>query len=174
MAIKNFKSFFLKTLIIVRHAKSSWEDVMQNDFDRPLNERGKEEAPIMGKRLANKKINIDVFVSSPAKRAYKTAKLFIKEFDRSKDEILLVKELYEASVTNFQQVVKSLDNKFDSAAIFSHNPGITDFANSLSLVKIDNMPTSGIFAVKASVKKWSDFNSAIKEFLFFDYPKNIL
>ena len=78
----------MKSVIIVRHAKSSWDDFSIPDFDRPLNERGKEDGPKMAKRLLNKKISIDAFISSPAKRAIKTATLFAHEFGRKKDDII--------------------------------------------------------------------------------------
>lgn len=162
----------MKTLLLVRHAKSSWDDITQSDFDRPLNERGKTDAPKMGKRLRKKDVKIGVFISSPAKRAKKTAEYFIKEFDRDKDEIVLVSALYDAGVNNFSDTVKEIEDKYKSAAIFSHNPGITGYANLLvEKASIDNMPTCSIFAVKADVEKWKDFAKAKKEFLFFDYPK---
>lgn len=163
----------MKTLLIVRHAKSSWDNFMLSDFDRPLNERGKHDAPIMAKRLVDRKIVIDVFISSPAKRAKKTAKAFIKEFGKDSKEIILMKDLYEASLKNFDDVVANIDDEHKSAVIFSHNPGITEFANTLTTHKVDNMPTCSIFAVKSDAKKWRDFKEGKKDFLFFDYPKNI-
>ena len=162
----------MKTLFLVRHAKSSWDDIALSDFERPLNERGKNDAPKMGKRLRKKNVKIDAFISSPAKRAKKTAEYFIKEFDRDTDEIILVSALYDAGTNNFSETIKDIDDKYKSAAIFSHNPGITDFANQLiDKANVDNMPTCSVFAVKADVEKWKDFSKAKKEFLFFDYPK---
>lgn len=162
----------MKTLYLIRHAKSSWDDFTLSDFDRPLNERGKNDAPKMGKRLRKKDIKIDAFISSPAKRAKKTAEYFIKEFDKDKDKIILVSALYDAGLNDFFETIKNIDDKYNSAAIFSHNPGITAFANQLiNNANIDNMPTSSVFAVKANVEKWKDFAKAKKEFLFFDYPK---
>ncbi len=161
-----------KTLLLVRHAKSSWDDFALSDFERPLNDRGKTDAPKMAKRLRKKNVKIDAFISSPAKRAKKTAEYFIKEFDRDTDEIILVSALYDAGTNNFSDTIKDIDDKYKSAAVFSHNPGITDFANQLiDKANIDNMPTCSVFAVKADVEKWKDFSKAKKEFLFFDYPK---
>ena len=162
----------LKTLLLIRHAKSSWDDISQSDFERPLNERGKTDAPKMAARLRKRDIKIDAFISSPAKRAKKTAEYFIKEFGEKTDDIILVSALYDAGTNNFSDTVKDIDDKYKSAAVFSHNPGITAFANLLvEKVNIDNMPTCSIFAVKADVEKWKDFSKAKKEFLFFDYPK---
>lgn len=162
----------MKTLLLVRHAKSSWDNFSLSDFERPLNERGKTDAPKMGKRLRKRKVKIDAFISSPAKRAKKTAQYFIKEFDGKEDDIIFVSSLYDASVSDFNAAVKSIDDKYDCVAIFSHNPGITQFANELvSGANIDNMPTCSVFAVKADTGKWKDFLKTKKEFLFFDFPK---
>lgn len=164
----------MKTLYLVRHAKSSWENTAVTDFERKLNERGLRDAPEMGKRLFKRVHQIDAFVSSPAKRAKKTCKLFCKEFRFDEDKIILVDDLYLAAKETFISIVSWLDDSYKSAALFSHNPGITDYANSLcSSVVIDNMPTASIFAVKANVKHWKEFEPAEKEFLFFDYPKRL-
>jgi len=77
----------MKTLLIVRHAKSSWDNAALNDIDRPLNLRGKHDAPVMAKRLIRAGVKIDLFVSSPAKRARHTAGIFIHEFGRKEKEI---------------------------------------------------------------------------------------
>jgi len=160
-----------KILFLVRHAKSSWDDPLLSDFDRPLNERGKKDAPEMAERLNNKKIRIDAFVSSPAKRARQTCKYFTKEFDPKKKNIVREPKLYEADEQSFYEVIEGFTNKWDSVAIFSHNPGITSFANSLTESHVDDMPTCGVFAVKINADEWKDFRSAKKEFLFFDYPR---
>ena len=161
----------MKTLILVRHAKSDWGAPSLSDFDRPLNDRGKKDAPVMANRLRDKKIKVDAFIASPAKRAKKTASIFAKEYKRDKEDIIFKEELYGAAPSAFFDVVVKANDKFDSIAIFSHNPGITDFANSLTDARIDNIPTCGIFAVKIDTKHWKDFNEAKKEFLFVDYPK---
>lgn len=158
---------------MVRHAKSSWGDFTTPDFDRPLNERGKKDAPEMANRLLNKNIIIDIFISSPAKRAKNTCQAFCKVYNRPKDEILYIDDLYHASVETFNKVVSAIDNKFESAAIFSHNPGITDFVNALVKdVNIDNMPTCAVFAIEIETNSWQDFLQASKKFLFVDYPKS--
>lgn len=161
-----------KTVLLVRHAKSSWDDVTLPDFDRPLNKRGKKDAPQMAKRLKDKQIKIDAFISSPAKRAKKTTELFIKEFDRDGKEIILVQALYHAAIDDFYQTIHDASNEFKNIALFSHNPGITAFANELGTkVDLDNMPTCSIFAVTVNINNWSEFKDATKEFWFFDYPK---
>ena len=164
----------MKTLILVRHAKSSWDQPGMDDFDRPLNDKGKKDAPDMSKRLKDKGIKVDLFISSPAKRAKKTAKYFAEEFGEKKDEIQLEKDLYMASPATFSKVVAAINNKNDTVALFAHNPGITEFANSLTNVRVDDMPTSSMFAVHVDTDDWSKFQAAEKKFLFFDYPSNPL
>jgi len=164
----------MKTLLIIRHAKSSWDIATLNDFDRSLNDRGKKDAPIMAQRLLDKQIKIDSFVSSPAKRARKTAEFFCAAYKKNKDDIILISALYHAASTVFFEVVEQLNDSDDNVAIFSHNPGITDFVNQLvNDVNIDNVPTCGIFAVQIDITKWKDFAKAKKELLFFEYPKGI-
>jgi phosphohistidine phosphatase len=162
----------MKTLLIVRHAKSSWDSADISDIDRPLNDRGKRDAPAMAQRLIKVGINIDRFVSSPAKRARQTAGHFVHAYGRKEKEIRLIPDLYHAAVPVFQQVVGALDDGDNTVAIFSHNPGITAFVNTLTNeIKVDNMPTCAVFVVKNDVEHWTAFLSGGSKFLFFDYPK---
>ena len=163
----------MKTVILVRHAKSSWDDASLTDFERPLNDRGKKDAPEMAERLLKRKIPIDAFVSSPAKRAKKTATIFAKAFDVEKEDVLLADPLYHAHEKDFYDVISQLPESLNNIAVFSHNPGITDFVNSLTPeARIDNVPTCGMFAVTFQ-GSWKEFKDAEKQFLFFDYPKNM-
>jgi len=163
----------MKTILVIRHAKSSWDTATLGDFDRPLNERGKKDAPAMAKRLLENKVAPELFVASPAKRAKKTAEIFVKEFGKSENEIVFFSELYHAPAYTFYDIISGFDDKYNSVAIFSHNPGITEFVNSLTTVQLDNMPTCGIFAVTSLIDNWNEFSSSQKEFWFFDYPKSI-
>lgn len=164
----------LKTLILIRHAKSSWDDAALSDFERPLNDRGKKDAPLMADRLYERGIKVDVFVTSPAKRAKKTAEQFAKRYKKESENLLLKTELYMAGEDSFLHLVAKLDDQLDCVVLVSHNPGITDFANSLTDARIDNMPTCGVFAVSVEANKWSKFREAKKNFLFFDYPKAVV
>lgn len=161
----------MKKLIVVRHAKSSWQNVEQSDFDRPLNDRGKKNAPVMAKRLHSREPEIDAFVSSPARRAFTTATFFAEEYGVNESAIIQVRELYHAPSATFYKTIAGLDDNWHSVILFSHNPGITDFINTLTHVRIDNMPTCGVFAVTAPVTSWAEFATAEKHFHFFDYPK---
>lgn len=163
----------MKTLLIVRHAKSSWDNHTLSDFDRPLNDRGQRDAPEMADRLLKRKVQIDAFVSSPAKRAKKTAVIFAKAYGREKDEVILQESLYHATERDFFNVIAALPETLSTVAVFSHNPGLTDFANTLGQgnIRVDNVPTCGIFAVSFE-GPWESVKNASREFLFFDYPKN--
>jgi len=136
-----------------------------------LNERGTVDAPNMVKRLLNRSVYIDSFISSPAKRAFDTCRQFIKAYGENEKDILIKPELYLPPVNAFYEVIEKLDDDSSSVAVFSHNPGITNFANELTSVHVDNMPTCSIYAIKVNLKKWKDFEKADKKFWFFDYPK---
>lgn len=162
----------MKSLLVIRHAKSSW-DFNVEDFERPLNDRGNKDAPEMAKRLIKKDIKIDAFVSSPANRALSTATHFIKEYGKKKKNIITIPSLYHAPLETFYSIIEALNNDIKTVAVFSHNPGITEFVNNLTDTHIEDMPTCAVFAVKADIKKWKDFREAKKEFWFFDYPKAV-
>ncbi len=159
----------MKSLLLIRHAKSSW-DLDLEDFDRPLNYRGQNDAPAMAKRLVKKEIKIDCFISSPAKRAITTAAFFAQAYDKNLKDIITNPSLYEPTIEALYNAVEDLDEDFKTVAVFSHNPTITNFANQLTSFKIDEMPTCAVFAVKADGKKWKEFALGNKEFWFFDYP----
>jgi phosphohistidine phosphatase len=161
----------VKQLLIIRHAKSSWALAGQDDFDRPLNDRGMRDAPMMAQRLLNKQISIDAFIASPANRALTTANFFVDAF-HAKGKLKTVQKLYHAHPQVFYDVIATIDDAVTTAAVFSHNPGITAFVNDLTKTRIDNMPTCGIFAVQAEIDHWKDFAEANKKFWFFDYPKS--
>ena len=166
-----YKNRLLKKLFIIRHAKSD-QSFFGNDFERPLNERGRSDGPVMAKRLLDKKIKIDALVSSPAIRAKQTAELFAETFKIPADDIIFISALYHAPAEEFYTVIAGLPGSINSVAIFSHNPGITYFVNSLRTnTRVDNMPTCAVFAVEADITNWSEFSKATKSLLFFDYPK---
>lgn len=161
----------LKQLLIIRHAKSSWANLGQDDFDRPLNERGMRDAPMMAERMLKRKVHIDVLLSSSAKRALSTARHFAAVYGFGNERLVTTKKLYHAYPDTFYEVIGELDDSVRTVAVFSHNPGITSFVNQLTDAKIDNMPTCGIFALTTDAEHWKDLRNAQKWFWFFDYPK---
>lgn len=143
----------------------------QDDFDRPLNDRGMRDAPMMAERLLAKKITIDFILSSPANRAMKTAGFFADAYQLDNTHLKTIRSLYHAGPNVFYEQIRLLDDNFQSVAIFSHNPGITAFVNELTDARIDNMPTCGIFALQAAIDNWHNFTDSTNRFWFFDYPK---
>ncbi|HTL06983.1 MAG TPA: histidine phosphatase family protein [Chitinophagaceae bacterium] len=164
----------MKTILLIRHAKSSWDDPGQPDFDRPLNARGQKDAAKMSARLRERVPVIDLFCASPANRAKTTAEIFAAAYKLQQDQLIFERGLYLAPANFFYPFIAAADNSATSMALFAHNPGITDFANLLSTsVNTDNIPTCGIFAVTAAVDSWTAFEKAPKELLLYDYPKLI-
>jgi phosphohistidine phosphatase len=167
----------MKTLYIVRHAKSSWDDTELSDFDRPLNDRGKKDAPRMGKRLREKKVTPDIMLSSPAERALATCKEIAGKLGFSKDKIKTDKRLYHADEDQILQVLSELkDAARDSeevVMIFGHNPGLTEFANSLLNESLMNIPTCGVVHATLNIEHWRDIHFGCGQMLNFDFPKKI-
>ncbi|MEG0927976.1 SixA phosphatase family protein [Chryseobacterium sp.] len=158
----------MKRLILVRHAKSDWPEETE-DFDRPLADKGLEDAMNMSRFLKNNNISIDHFVSSPAVRALNTCKIFNQAYqlDCSTDE-----KLYNPSERNFESVIYDLDDNLSTVALFSHNNGISNFANSIS-EDIFHFPTCGVAGFEVDCESWSDFDGAKKKLLFFYEPGKI-
>ena len=163
----------MKTIILTRHAKSDWGIPGQADYDRPLNARGKSDAPMMGARLAKKPISVDLLISSTAKRAAETAILIAHELTYNTDGIQWLDRLYHAKPRVIQDVILETDDNHNTILIVCHNNGITEFANSLSGTVTADMPTCAMMAFTIDIESWKDFPLAKKTLLFYDYPKNM-
>ncbi len=161
----------MKQLYLIRHAKSSWSDPSATDFERKLNSRGKADAPAMAARLAKRKIVPDYIVSSPAKRAKKTAKIFAKAVGFAGKKIVYDPDIYSSSLANLFKVVHGIDDEYDTAFFVGHNYAITDFAETLTQTCFENIPTSGIVAIALSVSCWREVQGGCGRCVFFDYPK---
>jgi phosphohistidine phosphatase len=161
----------VKTLLVIRHAKAESAFTV-NDFERALSERGKKDAQEIAARLKKRGVKIDAFISSPARRAKKTALLFCNILNKPEEGIIYISALYQATPETFYEVIENTNDQFSTIAIFSHNPSITYFVNSLKAgAIIDNMPTCAVFAAAANIISWKEFANAEKKFSFFDYPK---
>lgn len=160
----------MKRLVIIRHSKSSWGNALLEDFDRPLNDRGKTDAPLMAKILKDKKINPDVWITSPAKRALSTAKKFAKVYGFDKKNIHKEPKLYHASESVIIKIAKELDENYNVAFLFGHNPGLTNMVNYASNLEIDNIPTTGIVILEIS--SWKKLGKEKAKAIYFDYPGN--
>ena len=163
----------MKTLCVVRHAKSSWEDPFLDDIDRPLNNRGRRDAPRMGKKLKEQGLTPDLILSSPAERALSTSILLAEMLGYPVTKIHTNSKLYHASEEDVLSIVQSLNDANDEVTLVGHNPGLTDFVNSLNGELVtDNMPTCGVLGIRLPVSSWKDVDWGKGELLFFDFPKN--
>ena len=145
----------MKTIFLIRHAKSSWDDTTLPDKDRPLNDRGKRDAPKMGKRLAKRDVKPDLILSSPAKRALTTAEIIAKKLDYKLKDIVVDDRLYAGAVNDLLNVIHKLGDKLERVMLFGHNPELTELAHRLSS-EITHMPTCAIAEFTFNAKLWSN------------------
>jgi phosphohistidine phosphatase len=162
----------MKTLYVIRHAKSSWDNPFLNDFGRPLNERGERDAPRMGKRLKEKEIAPDLLLSSPATRALTTCEKIAGALGYPAANIKTDQNLYHAGDDEILDIVRKINDHHDVVMIFGHNPGLTDFVNRLTDSHIDNVPTCGIVACELAVESWRQIDWGVGKVAFFDFPKS--
>lgn len=162
----------MKTLYILRHAKSSWEFEELSDHDRPLNKRGRHDAPLMGQELLNKGAKPELIISSPAVRALSTATLAGREMDYDADDIVLDNRIYGAGRTDLLEVVQSAPAEVDNLLLVGHNEAISEFANMLSPEPVASLPTAGVVGLRFTCESWYDISKENAELLFYDFPKN--
>jgi phosphohistidine phosphatase len=162
----------MKVLTIVRHAKSSWKDTSLSDRDRPLNRRGERDAPEMGRRIHEYGIRPSQIVSSPAVRAWTTAKAVAEAIHYPREFLQKEDALYLASLDNILDVVMAQDNGFNNLMLFGHNPGFTDFANFLVPGLTNNLPTAGVVSVEIDQDDWNLYERPRTKLVVHDWPKN--
>jgi phosphohistidine phosphatase len=143
----------MKSLLVLRHAKSSWENAELSDFERPLNKRGLEAAQLIGQEMFRLSLNIDAVLSSPAKRAKQTA-ILVKESCEIKREIQFEDGIYEASVMKLLHIVSEIDDKFDAILLVGHNPGLEELIRVLT-EKIQVMPTATLAKIDLEIESWA-------------------
>jgi len=163
----------MKTLYLVRHAKSSWKHPELDDFERPLNKRGKRDAPRMGQFLMNKGIIPDIIISSPALRALMTTKIISDILSYPKNQVTYFDDIYEADISSLFKILSKVKSKYNSAMMVGHNPGMTTIANALTNTRIDNIPTCGVFCTELDISSWQEISENCGELIFFKYPKNL-
>ncbi|MDR2789395.1 MAG: histidine phosphatase family protein [Campylobacteraceae bacterium] len=161
----------MKTIYFIRHAKSDWS-VDCDDFDRALNKRGEKDAPFMAERLKKYGVKPDIIITSPAKRALKTAKIIAKKLKR--DMLITDANLYLTSPQEYLRIIREIDDKYNTIFIVGHNPSITEICKILSGAQIDNIPTCGIFCIKFDAESFSAISINSGKKLFFDFPKKEL
>jgi phosphohistidine phosphatase len=160
----------MKHLYLIRHAKSSWSNPLLDDFDRPLNKRGENDAPFMANILLRQHISPNIILSSPAKRAKTTAEIFAHTLGYSK-KIVWNKDLYLTSPKTLLNILHTIPHKYNTVFIFGHNPEFTEFANSISSKTIENIPTCGIVGFELNIKEWNELCKETSSLICFEFPK---
>lgn len=160
----------MKTLFLVRHAKSSWDNAALPDKERPLNDRGRRDAPKMGERLAKRDVKPDLILSSPAVRALSTAEIVAEKLDYRRKDIVVTERLYAAEVDDLLDVIRQLGDELKCVMLFGHNPEFTELAHRLS-GEIAHMPTCAIAEFTFDAKSWSGIDSIKPTQILLDYPK---
>jgi phosphohistidine phosphatase len=160
----------MKTLFLVRHAKSSWDDTTLPDKDRPLDDRGKRDAPKMGKRLAKRDVKPELILSSPAMRSLATAEIIAKKLDYKLKDIVVDDRLYGGDTDGLLNVIHRLDDELERVMLFGHNPELTELARRLSS-DIVRMPTCAVVKFTFTTKSWSSVGKTKLAKVALDYPK---
>ena len=162
----------MKTLYLVRHAKSSWDNKELKDIDRPLNERGYRDAHSMSAFLLENNYIPELIVTSPAIRAMTTAIIFSRVLNVPPDRVAIKDGIYEASIGKFLSVIEEFSENYNTIMVCGHNSTITQVANNLSADSIENIPTSGSVGIVFNINSWKDIKDSKGKRLFFRYPKS--
>lgn len=162
----------MKTLIITRHAKSSWNNNTLSDFQRPLNKRGIRDAPLMADRLRNRSQTPELVLSSTAARAIETTALFMSTLGLGKESLLTTDTIYEAPLSALEQAVSSLPTHISVAMMVGHNPGVSSLGDFLCSRSNLQMPTCAMACFELDVERWEDVYRDCAAMLWYDYPKN--
>jgi phosphohistidine phosphatase len=160
----------MKTIHIIRHAKSSWADEGMRDFDRPLNDRGERDAPAMAKRLQSRIGKVDLIVASPAKQTTLTSRFFCDAFNYSKENVKFIPTIYEAPLQALIEAVNNLPDSANEVLFIGHNYGVSHLVQYLTDENVD-MPTCAIASIQLDIEQWSWVTRLSGRLVEYDYPK---
>lgn len=161
----------MKKVILVRHAESGWEGPSQSDHERTLTEKGIADAKIMADILRRKNILPELFYTSSAVRAQQTAKIFMGVYGADEQQIVVKDSLYEPKQPAFSKVIENAPQHISTMIVFSHNPGISEFASALRCHTAVQMPPCGVFIFSFDADEWSSFHLAERKFISYDVPR---
>ena len=164
----------MKTIILIRHAKSDWSIPGLKDIDRPLNGRGYSDAHKIGMLLRNKFTSKKLFISSPAIRAISTALIFAREINYPQENILVHPELYEAEEGAYENIILSMDDEYDVIFIFGHNPTISEVIGRLSNTHIGELPTCSVSVLNFEINRWSKTHTSTSTMEMQLFPKLLI
>jgi phosphohistidine phosphatase len=161
----------MKTLYLVRHAKSDWGNANTGDFDRTLNQRGMKAAPFMATLLKKKEILPELVITSPANRALTTAELFCEILGYPEEQIQQRIEIYKGGVLDLLKIVQQIPDTCSTAMLFGHNPTLTEFSNLLTGSYIDSLVTCGVVRIDMDIELWKNANPDCGKLAWYDFPK---
>jgi len=161
----------MKTLILVRHAKSSWDEPHLADYERKLNNRGLRDAPFMGEKLKERNVLPDLILSSPAKRAYKTASLFAEALNYAKEKIVKKEIIYDKGPRDILNMINQQDDRLQTIMLFGHNPDLSALTNFLCDFTEGNLPTCGTVCIDFNTDSWVNVGDEKGKLRFYDSPK---
>ena len=163
----------MKTLLIMRHAKSAWDDHSLKDWERPLIENGIRKTKKITDYFGSEKVVIDYIVSSHAVRAKETAGLVAEAIGYKKEDIFINNSIYESDENGLMNEVYALPNDRDNILIVGHNPTFSQFANIFLAKKIDFLPTSAVVSISFDTDKWEKVESSLRKVNFAIFPKKL-
>ena len=163
----------MKTLYLVRHAKSSWDHPELSDFERPLMKKGIRKSKPVIEYLQKKRISPDLFISSPAVRAIETARIFARGLGYSEEKIQINRKIYDGHYDHILDIIYGTSNNIDSLMLFGHNPTISNLGNLFVHPGIDYMPTSAVVGISFATDQWEDVPNAKSRLLFILTPKKL-
>jgi len=166
----------MKTLYLLRHAKSSWDSPQLRDFDRPLNASGFRDAGLMANRLQTllqkKSELLGTILSSPALRTCTTAEIVAAALNLEPEKVKMEPQIYLASSGRLMQLIRRFDDSISTALVVAHNPALTDFANEMSNSSIENIPTCGLVALQLPIDHWAEAEYGYAHLLSEDFPND--
>lgn len=164
----------MRLLTLVRHAKSSWKQAGLSDFERPLNERGRRDAPVMAQRALRLFGQPQRLITSPALRAITTAQVFAEFLGVHPHDIVIRPKIYEATAETLLGLLREFDERDGHVMLFGHNPGLSQLAHQLAPCDFDDLPTCGIAHLSLGLRDWRDAHAGCASLLRFTYPKEKL
>ena len=157
----------MKKIFLVRHAESSISSLSISDFDRPLSKNGILESNLISSKLKENKISIDCFISSSAKRAKSTAKIFAENFNYNTKDIIINSYIYNSSAYDLINIIYNIPNHFNEVLIFGHNPSLHDVAQRLTNKVIHKFPTCSVCCIEFKIDNWTQVRFGKKNFLIY-------
>jgi phosphohistidine phosphatase len=156
----------MKTLYLIRHAKSDWDTTVKRDIERPLNERGLRDATMMAKQLQGLNFKPSILFCSPAQRTVTTSELITKDM-----QIIFEKKIYEASLQELTKLIDEFPDEHSEVALIGHNPSMTYLSNYLTGEFINSIPTCSVIKIELEINSWKEITQGIGTQKFFIYPK---